>query len=312
MYRKKVGELTNVRCGRNPANRGKLKHLLFFDLIKTKGGECMEFKVEEIYKDSIGIYSITNISNNRIYVGQTRSSFYNRFVSHRTKFRRGEAVNEFMQNDWNFYGEDSFVFEIIEVCGLDTIDDKEKYWIKYYSDSDMCYNVRTSGGYPTAVGESNRKRLTGSKLSENTKKKMSETRKNKPHVKKKTDKYSEDDARKVKELFVLGYSSHEIMEQTNYPYRFLNGILSMNSWSTVKVDGWEEFMENREKGKGKRLDKKFHTHTELPQEKIEEILAVYSKLKNYSATAKQVKVCRATVKRYVDAMSTLCRDSEQE
>jgi len=45
------------------------------------------------------------------------------------------------------YGIDNFSFEVIEECSLEELNDKEKYWIKYYDshNSSNGYNL-TDGG----------------------------------------------------------------------------------------------------------------------------------------------------------------------
>lgn len=61
-----------------------------------------------------GIYKITNIINNKLYVGSTSSNFNKRWNCHKSTLRRNLHGNKYLQNSWNKYGEQSFDFEIIE------------------------------------------------------------------------------------------------------------------------------------------------------------------------------------------------------
>ena len=94
----------------------------------------------------IGIYKITNIENNKIYIGLSRN-LLKRLYNHKYHLRRNTHQNDHLQKAWNKYGENSFKFEIIEVCEDDRLNEREIYWINYYGgyESDNLYNVRDGG-----------------------------------------------------------------------------------------------------------------------------------------------------------------------
>ena len=220
----------------------------------------MEFIDEQKYKNDIGIYKIENLVNGKVYIGQTKEKFQRRYWVHRWKLREGTHDNFYLQRAWNKYGEENFKFEVIEVLSREKIDNREKYWIKKYKDIGMCYSIQ-DGGQPKYLnqyisseirkrtGEKNRQRMLGSKLSEETKKKMSASRKGK-RICRKTDVLNEELARKIKERLVKGITPKEIMEELEVPYKNINNILSSNSWSCVIVEGWDDFQATRPRGKG--------------------------------------------------------------
>ena len=84
------------------------------------------------------------------------------------------------------YGEDNFTLEIIDFADTyDELKEKEKYWIKQYNSTDrnIGYNL-TEGGDGTfgrthseETKEKIRQKALGRKISEETRKKMSEARK---------------------------------------------------------------------------------------------------------------------------------------
>ena len=96
------------------------------------------------------IYKITNIQNNKIYIGQTIRPIKDRFHRH---------INDAMNNvlDTHFarairkYGKDNFIIEEIDIAQTqDELNKKEQYWIQYYNSVEEGYNetdaISKSGG----------------------------------------------------------------------------------------------------------------------------------------------------------------------
>ena len=100
-----------------------------------------------------GIYKITNLINNKIYIGQSIDC-QRRWTEHK---RSGHINPTFSKSirDYNVpihcamrkYGIENFQFEIIEECASSQLNDKEQYWIKYYqsNNKEKGYNM-TAGG----------------------------------------------------------------------------------------------------------------------------------------------------------------------
>jgi len=101
-----------------------------------------------------GVYFIKNITNDRLYVGST-VRFSKRFKSHISSLKAGTHSNKFLQHDWNKCGEDSFIFEVIEVTEEKLV--REQYYLdKYYDNQKYCYNLR-SDACDSRVGAKNNK-----------------------------------------------------------------------------------------------------------------------------------------------------------
>lgn len=92
------------------------------------------------------IYKITNMVNNKVYIGQTKKSVQERFKIHLSNAKR--HINRYLYDAMNHYGYESFVVEQIEECSNNLLDDRERFWIKYYNstDSNKGYNMTTGGG----------------------------------------------------------------------------------------------------------------------------------------------------------------------
>lgn len=80
-----------------------------------------------VIKES-GVYKIINVENNSIYVGSA-VNLHRRFVDHRNYLRKGISNNKKLQNAWNKYGENAFKFEVIEKCDKNVLIEKEQYHI---------------------------------------------------------------------------------------------------------------------------------------------------------------------------------------
>lgn len=104
----------------------------------------------------IGIYKITNVKNNKIYIGQS-SDIYRRFQDHQTKGKSSRIpVDVAIQK----YGKDSFTYEILEECNIAELNEKETFWIKKLNAIENGYNC-SEGGEQQSIGENNgRSKLT--------------------------------------------------------------------------------------------------------------------------------------------------------
>lgn len=75
-----------------------------------------------------GIYKITNNSNGKIYVGQSKNVWHRR-DQHFAALHRGYHENKEMQADWNATRGRGFRFDVIEYCGVAQLNEREEYWI---------------------------------------------------------------------------------------------------------------------------------------------------------------------------------------
>ena len=92
-----------------------------------------------------GIYKITNLQDQKVYIGQS-INIKDRFRSH---IKRGLGAETPTRNKlytaMNKTGVENFSYEIIEKCPREQLNDREKYWIKYFQSQDYGYN-ETKGG----------------------------------------------------------------------------------------------------------------------------------------------------------------------
>lgn len=88
------------------------------------------------------IYKWTNLINRKVYVGQTQN-FYNRMKQY-----KNYGATPKLQNSINKHGIDNFDIEIIELCGIEKLDEREQYWMDYYCsyNPEYGYNISPTAG----------------------------------------------------------------------------------------------------------------------------------------------------------------------
>lgn len=76
-----------------------------------------------------GIYKITNIINKKFYIGSA-VDFKRRKTKHLYTLKHDQGVNRILQNAWNKYGENSFMFELIEeVLDKSKLIEREQHYL---------------------------------------------------------------------------------------------------------------------------------------------------------------------------------------
>jgi predicted GIY-YIG superfamily endonuclease len=93
--------------------------------------------MKKIKKES-GIYSIKNIINNKYYIGQSKN-IHVRFNNHKHCLRKNKHSNPYLQEDFNIHCEINFKFEILELCSIEQLLKREKYYLTTIKE---CYNLQ--------------------------------------------------------------------------------------------------------------------------------------------------------------------------
>jgi group I intron endonuclease len=88
-----------------------------------------------------GVYKIINKTNGKFYIGSSKD-VKNRWRQHKRKLNSGTHGNPHLQNAWNLYGEEGFLFEIIEECPPELQFEKEQYYLNTLNPfDDNGYNI---------------------------------------------------------------------------------------------------------------------------------------------------------------------------
>ena len=105
-------------------------------------------KLEEMFKrvlgdkkESGGIYKITNINNNKVYIGKT-TNFISRWRTHAKRGCGLERISGQLYDAMLEDGLENYMWEIVEVCQKEEQTQKEKDWIKFYKSNEYGYNQK--------------------------------------------------------------------------------------------------------------------------------------------------------------------------
>ena len=92
-----------------------------------------------------GIYKITNLNNKKVYIGQS-TNIKERLRTHIKKGLGADTPgNNKLYKAMFADGVENFLYEIIEKCPREELNDKERYWITYFGAQEYGYN-ETKGG----------------------------------------------------------------------------------------------------------------------------------------------------------------------
>jgi group I intron endonuclease len=113
-----------------------------------------------------GIYQIRNSITNQFYVGSS-VNLAERKNNHIKKLRRNIHDNIHLQRAWNKYGENSFVFERLEILTASELESREQHYLDlWWDNSQRCYNIAKCAKSPRR----------GMQVTSATKEKMSKAR----------------------------------------------------------------------------------------------------------------------------------------
>lgn len=108
-----------------------------------------------------GIYKITNLVNNKVYIGQS-VNILKRFVAHRNRAfnPKSPQYGNYFYKSIRKYGLKNFKFEIIEKCNKEELNKKEQEYIALYksNQSEFGYNL-TEGGEASTYSKINKEEV---------------------------------------------------------------------------------------------------------------------------------------------------------
>lgn len=91
------------------------------------------------------IYKITNIVNNKSYIGKTQKTITQRWKEHCQECYRLQENHRPLYAAMNKHGIENFSIETLEECPLEILNEREKYWIEYFGSFKYGYNATIGG-----------------------------------------------------------------------------------------------------------------------------------------------------------------------
>ena len=87
-------------------------------------------KIDEQLRFKCGIYEFFNLKNGKRYVGSSKD-IYNRLHEHLHNLKYRKSHNKHFQAAWDKYGEDSFIYNVLEYCNLEDQYDREQFYLDF-------------------------------------------------------------------------------------------------------------------------------------------------------------------------------------
>src|SRR5208283_4921236 len=110
------------------------------------------------------IYKITNILNNKMYIGQSQTSLERRWTLHKSDAKTNRD-NYHFHNAIRKYGTECWKQEVLEeVEDISNLNEAEMKWIEYYDTFNNGYNCTNGGENGKIISEETKEKMRQSKL----------------------------------------------------------------------------------------------------------------------------------------------------
>ncbi len=206
-----------------------------------------------------GIYQIRNLQNGKFYIGSTTRLFSQRKSEHWRDLRKNKHCTQHLQRAWNKYGEDAFIFEVIEICQPELCEEREQYYLDIlhpqYNGSKFAANPRgyewsdeskakVSGKHNHAYGKPKsdeiKARISAAKMginrSQDSKKQQAATRRMlglSRGMKNPNAKLTEEIVLLIRQLAEEGMTTRKLAQQYNTSIRTINRVRARQIWSHI-------------------------------------------------------------------------------
>lgn len=229
-----------------------------------------------------GIYIIKNIKNGKVYIGQTRAGFRKRFLKHISGFKCNSGHTQKFIDDYKLYGQDSFVFEILEIENDDSkLDNLEREYIKMFNSVEDGYNTQKGGNsyyknkcvkdmkhpereYDEAFRKTRSEYMKNRVVTDETKERI---RYANLGSKSPVAVLNEQLVMRIKTDLVKGDSIKNVAVRYGQKYTTISAVSHERSWSHITVPGWDDYI------RSKVSVRKRHILTEEEVRKIRALLA---------------------------------------
>jgi len=99
----------------------------------------------------IGIYKITNILNNKVYIGSS-ICMYKRWKQHLYMLRTNSHRNKYLNSSYSKYGLENFTFSVLEECDEKDLNTRELFWMRKFNSLNRLYGYNQDVPKGTNLG----------------------------------------------------------------------------------------------------------------------------------------------------------------
>lgn len=212
------------------------------------------------------IYLITNKTNSKKYVGQTKRTLEQRWKDHIYKKKNliGKAIKK--------YGANNFKIKVLEKCDINKLNKRERYWIKYYNTfEEKGYNLTPGGESRDVFTDSIRKKLSKKARGKNN---------NQATISEKTALNIYEDYKENKTNYRILAKKYNVKKSS------VGNIVNANHWAT-------RHLEKLKKNINIRTSK---TCSKLNEKEVREIIKKYKTTnKTYKDLAKEYNIAKSSI-----------------
>lgn len=136
-----IGKLKNLVISFNNKN---VIYKLIWEVYYKAQIEALFKKILGENDDKGGIYKITNINNEKIYIGRA-VNFKERWRTHAKRGCGIDPIKSLLYDAMMEEGLENFTWEVVEICSKEEQPAREKYWINFYHSDSYGYNQNKGG-----------------------------------------------------------------------------------------------------------------------------------------------------------------------
>ncbi len=185
------------------------------------------------------IYKIENTLNKDFYIGST-GNLIKRYYTHLNQIRSNKELCKKLVRAVNKYGEENFIFNIIEECSVENVLIREQY---YLNELNPKYNIAKIAGSNLGIKRDEETKLKKSIsqkenwLKEDYRKKhLEQLSKNwKKGSNHKMAKITEEIAKEIKIKLIEGLNAKQISEVLSLSYYLVKDIQRNKTWKHVQI-----------------------------------------------------------------------------
>lgn len=185
------------------------------------------------------IYKIENSLNNDFYIGST-SNLKKRYYTHLYDIRKNKNTCAKLIRASNKYGEQNFIFGIIEKCDVNKLLEREQYYLDKLNPK---YNIAKIAGSNLGIKRTEETKLKKSNIQINNwnndeyrKRHLEQLSKNwKKGSFHKMAKITEKEVKEIKIKLQEGLGSKEISNALNVSYHSVKDIKRNKTWKHVEI-----------------------------------------------------------------------------